>query len=39
MFLAQAMSADRACQNAVNDAAIKRMMEGVFAYWHSVTAK
>ena len=26
MFLAQAMSADRSCQNAVNDAAIKRLL-------------
>jgi hypothetical protein len=29
MFLAQAMSADRSCQNIVNDAAIKRLVEGL----------
>lgn len=29
MFLAQAMSADRSCQKAVNDAAIKRLVGGL----------
>jgi hypothetical protein len=29
MFLAQAMSADRSCQNAVNNAAINRLMGGL----------
>ena len=29
MFLAQAMSADRSCQSAVNDAAIKRLTGGL----------
>jgi len=29
MFLAQAMSADRSCQNAVNDASIKRLIGGL----------
>ena len=29
MFLAQAMSADRSCQKAVDDAAIKRLMGGL----------
>ena len=29
MFLAQAMSADRSCQKAVNDAAIKRVVGGL----------
>lgn len=29
MFLAQAMSADRSCQNAVNDTAIKRLIGGL----------
>ena len=29
MFLAQAMSADRSCQSAVNDAAIKRLIGGL----------
>lgn len=29
MFLAQAMSADRSCQNAVNNSAIKRLMGGL----------
>lgn len=31
MFLAQAMSADRSCQQAINDAAIKRLMGGLAA--------
>ncbi|RDH90891.1 MAG: IS4 family transposase, partial [endosymbiont of Seepiophila jonesi] len=31
MFLAQAMSADRSCQNVVDDAAIKRLMGGLSA--------
>ena len=29
MFLAQALSEDRSCQKAVNDAAIKRVMGGL----------
>jgi hypothetical protein len=29
MFLAQAMSADRSCQQAINDAAVKRLMGGL----------
>ena len=29
MFLAQAMSADRSCQNAVNNASIKRLIGGL----------
>ena len=29
MFLAQALAADRSCQNAVNDSAIKRLMGGL----------
>jgi hypothetical protein len=29
MFLAQAMSADRSCQKAVDDAAIKRLLGGL----------
>ena len=29
MFLAQALSADRSCQNAVNDSAIKRLAGGL----------
>jgi hypothetical protein len=29
MFLAQALSADRSCQKAVNDAAVKRIMSGL----------
>lgn len=29
MFLAQAMSADRSCQNVVNDSAIKRLVGGL----------
>ena len=29
MFLAQAMSADRSCQSAVNDASIKRLVGGL----------
>ena len=31
MFLAQAMSEDRSCQKAVNDAAIKRVVGGAIA--------
>lgn len=29
MFLAQALSADRSCQKAVNEAAVKRLVEGL----------
>ena len=29
MFLAQALSADRSCQNAVNEAALKRLTGGL----------
>jgi hypothetical protein len=29
MFLAQAMSADRSCQNAVNDSSVKRLLSGL----------
>ena len=32
MFLAQALSADRSCQKAVNDAAVQRVNEGLLAF-------